>query len=73
MLTDFIADKTPFPRNLLGSLSLNSIASNLPVDAPEGTEALPVIEFVRITSTSIVGLPLESIISLAKILLILLN
>ena len=32
---------TPFPIYLVLSLSLNSIASKLPVDAPDGTIAVP--------------------------------
>ena len=35
-----IAVSTPFPRNLLGSLSLSSRASYIPVLAPDGTAAL---------------------------------
>ena len=42
----------------------------MPVDAPEGTAARPLMPFDVNTSTSIVGLPLESRICLAKILLI---
>ncbi len=37
----FTAFSTPFPKNLFVSLSLNSCASNFPVDAPEGTDARP--------------------------------
>ncbi len=48
-------------------MSRNSIASYSPVDAPEGTEDLPRCPDRVITSTSIVGLPLESNISLAYI------
>ena len=48
-------------------LSLNSKASFLPVEAPLGTEATPIIPDSRVTSTSTVGFPLESNISLAYI------
>jgi hypothetical protein len=54
------------PKYLDLSLSLNSKASCSPVEAPEGTAALPKIPLSNNTSTSIVGLPLESKISLAK-------
>ena len=33
---------TPFPKNLVLSLSRSSTASKLPVDAPDGTNAVPV-------------------------------
>ncbi|KAF5047492.1 hypothetical protein SDC9_147601 [bioreactor metagenome] len=59
------AVKTPFPRYLDLSPSLNSTASKAPVDAPEGTPALPYPPDSVQTSTSIVGLALESNISLA--------
>ena len=59
-----IAFKTPFPWYLFWLLSLNSFASKLPVDAPEGTEDLKEEPLV-LSSTSSVGFPLESIISLA--------
>ncbi len=42
------------------SLSLSSSASNLPVEAPDGTEAMPFSPENNLTSTSIVGLPRES-------------
>ena len=41
LLTLLTAFKTPLPKNLLGSLSLNSTASYSPVEAPEGTIDLP--------------------------------
>jgi len=52
--------------------SLNSTASCSPVDAPEGTAALPKKPFSVKTSTSTVGFPLESKICLANFLDILL-
>ncbi len=67
LLTAF---KTPLPMYLFESLSRSSKASFEPVEAPEGTAALPMIPFSKMTSTSIVGLPLESKISLALISLI---
>ncbi|OQA09945.1 MAG: hypothetical protein BWY67_01244 [Bacteroidetes bacterium ADurb.Bin397] len=63
----FTAFKTPLPRYLFLSLSRNSTASCAPVDAPDGTAARPKIPLLVITSTSTVGLPLESRISLARI------
>ena len=69
-LTLLTAVLTPLPKYLDESLSLNSMASCLPVDAPEGTEALPKVPFRRDTSTSMVGFPLLSIISRALIRLI---
>ena len=50
---------------MLLSLSLSSTASNMPVDAPLGTAALPTVPSSRITSASIVGFDLESSICLA--------
>ena len=47
--------------------SLNSTASFSPVDAPDGTDALPKLLSSVITSTSTVGFPLESKICLARI------
>tara|TARA_Y200000002_G_scaffold373174_1_gene371911 strand:- start:450 stop:731 length:282 start_codon:yes stop_codon:yes gene_type:complete len=61
----FTFDKTPFPLNLKEFESLSSNASREPVEAPDGTAALPFIPDSRNTSASSVGLPLESIISLA--------
>jgi len=52
--------KTPFPPYLLGSLSRSSHASKLPVEAPEGTMAVPQKPPSVITSTCTVGFPLES-------------
>ena len=65
---------TPSPQ-YLGSPSLNSIASNCPVLAPEGTAACsqnrsPVSVSVSTTSASTVGFPLESRISLPWIFVI---
>ena len=51
--------------------SLNSTDSCSPVDAPDGTAALPIILFVVITSVSTVGFPLESKICLDTIFFIL--
>ena len=62
MLTAF---KVPLPKYLVLSPSLSSTASCTPVDAPEGTIALPTIPFSVVTSTSTVGFPLESKTSLA--------
>ena len=59
------AFKTPLPMYLSLSPSLSSTASKAPVDAPEGTMALPRAPLSRTTSTSTVGLPLESKTSLA--------
>ena len=58
---------TPFPKKRFLSLSLNSKASLLPTEAPLGTEYLPKYLFSITISTSTVGLPLESRISLALI------
>ncbi|EKD57575.1 MAG: hypothetical protein ACD_57C00227G0001 [uncultured bacterium] len=52
------------------SPSLNSIASYVPVDAPDGTAARPMILPSKTTSVSIVGFPLESNICLAFIFII---
>ena len=51
---------TPFPKYLDLSPSLNSTASKLPVDAPDGTSATPENPPSVTTSTCIVGFPLES-------------
>ena len=59
------AFNTPFPMYILLSSSLSSTASYIPVDAPDGTDALPTTPDSKNTSTSIVGLPLESKICLA--------
>jgi hypothetical protein len=59
------AFNTPLPKYLVLSPSLSSTASNAPVEAPEGTPALPYPPLSVHTSTSIVGLALESNISLA--------
>ena len=56
---------TPFPNYLFLLLSLSSIASYSPVDAPDGTEARAKTPELVVMSTSIVGFPLESKISLA--------
>ena len=63
LLTLATAFNTPLPENLLGSLSLNSIASCAPVLAPDGTLALPTLLSDKVTDTLIVGLDLESKIS----------
>ena len=49
---------TPLPRYLFLSLSLSSIASYSPVDAPDGTEARAKVPDFVVMSTSTVGLPL---------------
>ena len=64
VLTLFTAFVTLLPRYFSLSPSLNSTASYIPVDAPDGTAALPTMPLSKITSTSTVGLPLESSISL---------
>ena len=43
------------------------MASWSPVDAPDGTAARPMVPFFKMISTSTVGFPLESSISLACI------
>ena len=60
MLTFSTAFCTPFPKNLSFSPSLNSTASKLPVDAPDGTIAMPEKPPSTTTSTCTVGFPLES-------------
>ena len=69
-LTLATAFRTPLPKYLSGSPSRNSIASCSPVDAPEGTEATPTLPQSSTTSASTVGVPRESKISRALILLI---
>src|SRR5512140_1982933 len=64
------AVRTPLPRYRFLSPSLSSSISCSPVDAPEGTEARPVIPDRSVTSASTVGLPRESRISLALMLMI---
>ena len=64
LLTFFTAFMTPFPRYAFPP-SRNSTASCSPVEAPDGTEALPKTPLSVMTSTSIVGFPLESKICLA--------
>ena len=61
--TCIFPDKTSSP-------SLSSYASYAPVEAPDGTEALPKLLSSKRTSTSTVGLPLLSNICLPKIFLI---
>ena len=66
---------TPLPPNqlflyLTEFWSLNSKASLVPVEAPEGTIAEPKPPISEITSTWTVGLPRESKISLAWISII---
>ena len=64
-LTFLTAFKVPLPKKRDLSPSLNSNASLSPVEAPEGTIALPKAPDSVVTSTSTVGLPRESITSLA--------
>ena len=64
-LTLSTAFKVPLPKYLDLSPSLNSTASKAPVDAPDGTAARPTNPPSTSTSTSTVGFPLESNISLA--------
>src|ERR1017187_624448 len=59
-LTLATARSTPLPPYRFLSPSRSSIASRLPVDAPEGTAARPKLPSERRTSTSTVGLPRES-------------
>ena len=66
-LTFETALRTPFPKYRFGSPSLSSIASCSPVDAPDGTEAIPVTPLSNVTSASTVGVPRESSISRAFI------
>jgi len=56
MLTKLTAFKTLFPKYRLLFLSLFSIASKVPVDAPDGQIAEALLFFVK-TSASIVGCP----------------
>ena len=58
---------TPFPIHRFLSPSRNSMASFLPVDAPEGTAARPSAPLSSVTSTSTVGFPRESKICRALI------
>ena len=60
--TFFTAFRTLLPLYRDLSPSLNSKASKDPVEAPDGTAALPKEPSERITSTSTVGFPLLSII-----------
>ena len=69
LFTFSTACSTPFPPYRF-SPSRSSTASYVPVDAPDGTEALPTTSSPARTSTSTVGFPLESSISLANISLI---
>lgn len=70
-LTLVTARNTPLPKNLLiSSVSLSSRASCLPVDAPDGVDAVALIPELVQTSTSTVGYPRESSISRAFIDLI---
>ena len=62
-LTLSTAFKTPFPKKRLLSPSRSSRASLSPVEAPLGTIARPKAPDSVTTSTSIVGLPRESITS----------
>jgi hypothetical protein len=65
VLTFSTAFSTDFPRYFDLFPSRSSTASNEPVDAPLGTAALPTYSCSTTTSTSTVGLPLESKICLA--------
>ena len=67
-LTLSTAFRTPFPIYLDLSPSLNSTASKLPVDAPDGTIATPTEPSNVTTSTCTVGFPLESNTSSASTL-----
>ena len=67
------AFSTPLPPKRSGSPSRSSSASKAPVLAPDGTRALPLALSESSTSTSTVGLPLESRTSLAMTLDILLT
>ena len=60
LFTFSTAFSTPFPIYLVLSLSRNSTASKLPVDAPDGTIATPNEPSSNKTSTCTVGFPLES-------------
>src|SRR5690606_29563908 len=62
-LTAATALCTPLPRYRPVSPSRNSTASCAPVEAPDGTAARPKLPSSNSTSTSTVGLPLESRIS----------
>lgn len=64
VFTFLTALRTPLPPNRFLSPSRNSCASCVPVDAPDGTDAVKIPESVC-KSTSTVGLPRESMISLA--------
>jgi len=50
--------KTDFPKYFSLLLSLNSTASYFPVDAPEGTAAVPLMPLEVMTSASTVVFPL---------------
>ena len=63
LFTFSTALRTPFPPYRFLSPSRSSRASFSPVEAPEGTAARPRTPFSRITSTSTVGFPRESMIS----------
>ena len=54
------ACSTPRPRYRCGSLSRSSRASNLPVEAPEGTMPEAFMWLSKYTVASTVGLPRES-------------
>lgn len=59
LFTLLTALRTLFPPNS-SSLSRSSTASNLPLEAPDGTDAIPDSPENSITSTSSVGFPRES-------------
>gem|GEM_PF-1071929 len=65
------AFNTHFHKNLPLSPSLNSNASCIHVEAPEGHIPVHIIQLSSVKSTSTVGFHLESIISLACIAFIL--
>ncbi len=64
--TFLTAFSTPLPPYRDLSPSRNSIASYFPVEAPDGTAARPNAPFDKVRSTSTVGFPRESRISLAN-------
>ena len=68
--TFLTAFSTLFHMYLFLSLSLNSTASKLPVEAPDGTIAFPTVPSCKVTFTCTVGFPLESKTCIAFILLI---
>ena len=63
--TDSAAARTPRPPYRPGSPSRRSTASPLPVEAPDGTPARPLVPSEKVTATCSVGRPRESRISSA--------